>query len=100
MQKMERQNERIQNVLRIRTAEVQTAEKKYRDLLTKQNKAQADRARSGRTMMLHDIKEKLSTDLEMRKWAKFGQHQMESVKKERAELQAKKMSTTDEKVLF
>ena len=51
MMKMERQNERIQNVLRIRTMEVQTAEKKYRDLMTKQSKAQADRARSGRTMI-------------------------------------------------
>ena len=95
---MERQNERIQNVLRIRTMEVQTAEKKYRDLMTKQSKAQADRARSGRTMTLHDVKEKLCTDLEMRKWAKFSQHQTESIKKERAELQAKKTSADTEKV--
>ena len=98
MMKMERQNERIQNVLRIRTMEVQTAEKKYRDLMTKQSKAQADRARSGRTMTLHDVKEKLCTDLEMRKWAKFSQHQTESIKKERAELQAKKTSADTEKV--
>ena len=98
MVKMERQNERIQNVLRIRTQEVQTAEKKYRDLMSKQSKAQADRARSGRTMTLHDTKEKLSTDLELRKWAKFGQHQMESIKKERADIQAKKISADTEKV--
>jgi len=97
MMKMERQNERIQNVLRIRTMEVQTAEKKYRDLMTKQSKAQADRARSGRTMTLHDVKEKLCTDLEMRKWAKFSQHQTESIKKERADLQAKKNNADTEK---
>ena len=78
--------------------EVQTAERKYRDLITKQSKAQADRARSGRTMTLHDVKEKLSTDLEMRKWTKFSQHQSESIKKERADLLAKKKSADTEKV--
>lgn len=99
MMKMERQNERIQNVLRIRTMEVQTAEKKYRDLMTKQSKAQADRARSGRTMTLHDVKEKMLDYLEMRKWAKFSQHQTESIKKERADLQAKKNNADTEKVI-
>ena len=67
--------------------------------MTKQSKAQADRARSGRTMTLHDVKEKMLDYLEMRKWAKFSQHQTESIKKERADLQAKKNNADTEKVI-
>ena len=40
---MERQNERISNMLRVKSQHVQMAEKKLKDLLIKREKAQKDR---------------------------------------------------------
>ena len=99
LKNMERQNERIQNVLRVRTQQAQLAEKKLRDLKEKQQQRVAEQARSGKAMTTKDVKERLEMAVEMGEQVRISKETIESVKKERTELYQRR-EKADNRVRF
>ena len=98
IEKLKRQENRMQAVLAKRAADCKLAQSKIKLLMQKKSARQAEHARSGKRIDLADLKEKLQTDLETRMWTKIAKDNIQDIKLERARLNREKDKAQTEKV--
>ena len=83
---MKRQNDRIKNILKVKTDNLKSAEKRLADAMSKKRTVAAEKMRSGKTKSREELRSGLMMDLDIKVRTNEAKHAIEVFKKERSNL--------------